>query len=85
MQRTSIDARLANAASYGEREMNLFLWKKDIKRLRKAGLTVTKKYPSERKGEFYCNINWKEDKVAGEGEDFTQLKYLIEIASKADA
>lgn len=84
MQRTSIDARLANAASYGEMEMNLFLWKKDIKRLRKAGLTVTQKHPSDRKGEFYCNISWKEDKVAGEGQDFTQLKYLIEKASKAN-
>ena len=85
MQRSSIDARLANAASYGEMEMDLFLWKNTIKRLRKAGLEVTEKFPSKREGEFYCNISWREKKEQKDGEDFTQLYYLHDMAVKASA
>ena len=58
MQKNSIDDRMENAADYGEMDINLYLWKKSIKRLRKNGLVVTERYPSKRKGEVYCNISW---------------------------
>lgn len=65
MERTTIDNRLENAAGYGEMRIGLYIWRKSIKRLKEEGLVVTEKFPSKRKGEFYCYVDWSE---AGEGE-----------------
>ena len=83
MQRITIDDRLENAASYGETEMDLFIWKKSIERLRKNGLVVTQKFPSNRKGEFFCNVSWKEERKEGPQENFTQANYLYKMAMEA--
>jgi len=83
MKSLSIDERLELAASYGEMEINLFLWKKCINRLRKNGLIVTEKFPSKRKGEIYCIISWAVERAGGENGDFTQANYLYKTAVKA--
>ena len=83
MQKITIDDRLENAASYGEMEMDLFLWKRSIKRLRKNGLVVTEKFPTQRKGEFFCNVSWKEERSGEPLGDFTQANQLHKMAVEA--
>ena len=61
MQKITTDERLENAAENGMMEIDLFLWKHAITKLRKNGLEITELFPS-RKGEFYCKINWQEGK-----------------------
>lgn len=82
MQEQTIENRLESAASYGEMEINLFLWKKKISRLRKNGLTVTEKFESKRKGEFYCNVSWKDATDAQNGKS-NQANRLYEMAVNA--
>ncbi len=83
MQRISIDDRLEYAASYGETEMSLFIWKTTIKRLKRDGLKVVEKYPTQRKGEFYCTISWAHASQVEEGKMRNQANHLYEIAKKA--
>ena len=79
----TIDDRLENAASCGEMEIDLFLWKKTISRLRANGLKVTEKFSSNRKGEFYCTINWADAKSTGTNTNLTQANHLYQIAKEA--
>ncbi len=79
----TIDERLENAASCGEMEINLYLWQKNIFQLRANDLKVTKKFPSKRKGEFYCNISWADAKPTEANASLTQANHLYEIAKKA--
>ena len=83
MRKITIDDRLENAASFGEMEIDLFLWKKTIERLRRNGLIVTEKFPSKRKGEVFCNISWKEARSGGTEGDFTQANNLNKMAIEA--
>lgn len=83
MRKITIDDRLENAASFGEMEIDLFLWKKTIERLRRDGLKVTEKFPSQRKGEVFCNISWKVARSGGEEGNFTQANYLHKMAIEA--
>lgn len=83
MRKITIDDRLENAASCGQMEIDLFLWKKTIERLRKNGLIVTEKFPSKRKGEVFCNISWKVERSGGPQGDFTQANNLHKMAIEA--
>lgn len=83
MERMTIDNRLENAAGYGETGIGLYIWKKSIRRLRDGGLVVTERFPSERKGEVYCYVDWSK---AGEGEneeDLNQANRLFRMAKEA--
>lgn len=75
MQKLSIDDRMESAAEHGLMEVDLFLWKHTIKRLKKNGLDVKELFESQRKGEFYCKISWKNPK-----EGFVQVNNLHEMA-----
>ena len=83
MRKITIDDRLGNAASFGEMEIDLFLWKKTIERLRRNGLIVTEKFPSKRKGEVFCNISWKVERSGEPQGDFTQANNLHKMAIEA--
>lgn len=83
MERITIDDRLENAASYGEMDMDLFIWKSSIGRLRKNGLIVTEKYPTQRRGEYYCNVSWSHASEVSEDEKPNQANHLYAIAKEA--
>ena len=79
----TIDDRLESAASCGEMEIDLFLWRKTISQLRANGLKVTEKFPSKRKGQVYCNIIWANANPSETTGSVTQANHLYGIAQKA--
>ena len=81
MENITIDNRMEHAASYGEMDMDLFIWKSSIKRLEKNGLVVKVKYPTQRKGEYCCNVSWAHASEVGEKPN--QANYLYNIAKEA--
>ena len=59
MEKMSIMERIEVFADAGETSAPLKLWKNQIARLEKGGFTVEKIAPTEREGEFYCDVDWK--------------------------
>ena len=59
LERLTVERRLEINAESGESSATLKLWKSTILKLRKGGLTVDIIAPTERKGEYYCNVDWK--------------------------
>ena len=74
MRKLSITERLEIFAEHGETSAPLKLWIGQITNLGAGGYTVEKIAPTERKGEFFCDVDWKSPK----GEDAQQmLDYTI--------
>ena len=59
LERLTVERRLEIYAENGETSAPLKLWKSTIPKLREAGCTVDIIAPTERKGEYYCNVDWK--------------------------
>lgn len=59
LERLTVERRLEIHAENGETSAPLKLWKSTISRLRTGGFTVDIIASTERKGEFYCNVDWK--------------------------
>ena len=60
IRKLTVDDRLEFFAGLGETSAFLKLWKPTISRLRKKGFNVIEIAPTDRQGEFYCEIDWKE-------------------------
>lgn len=60
--KVTIMDRIEVYANSGEISAPLKLWKSQISSLKKDGFDVSVVSPTERKGEFYCNISWKNPK-----------------------
>ena len=59
LEKITILDRLEIFAESGLTEAMLKLWNNQIERLRRDGFEVTIIAPTERKGEYYCKIDWK--------------------------
>lgn len=57
--RLSILDRLEPHAMFGLTSTKLKLWNKQIERLEKDGFEVTVIAPTNRAGEYYCLIDWR--------------------------
>ncbi len=59
LERLTIQDRLEMFAEAGETSAPLKLWKPTISKLERGGFLVEIIAPSQREGEYYCNIDWK--------------------------
>lgn len=64
MKSLTVLDRIEYAAQGGAYEIHLFVWNNTAKKLRREGLVLTEtNIHSERKGEKYLGISWKDAKV----------------------
>lgn len=83
MKQLTISDRLDYAAQCGAYEIYLFVWKNTAKRLIKDGLVLTEtNIRSERKGEHYYGISWKNAQVEIPEGAFEIDKMLLDLRSK---
>ena len=59
LERLTIERRLEIFAEAGETSAPLKLWKSQIYKLRKAGFDVDVVIATERRGEYFCCVDWK--------------------------
>ena len=59
LERLTVERRLEIYAEAGETSAPLKLWKNTISKLQKGGCLVEVISPTDRKGEYFCNVDWK--------------------------
>lgn len=76
MEKITIIERLEFVAAHGETSTALRLWKSQMKKLENEGFLITVIQETERKGEYYCDISWK-NPTTNKGDSQKLLQYTI--------
>lgn len=81
MEKPTILERLEYFAVEGETSAPLKLWKSQIQRLNKEGFIVYVLTETNRKGEYFCEISWKNPLLSG-GDAEKLLMFTINTLNK---